>query len=224
MTKTVISLLIISSIGIWTIYRVSKITALEAIGLESFLFSSFKKESSSDHQYSIPGKKIRFLKLLNSERKESLHIKKVQPLSRIEATKKMKSLKAQIESVFHPKRAPYFAILTKTIVCPEEFLPRFKESWPLTEDLWMEWVMFANIRQGIGVCDFQSIAFINYKFVKYCPREKAFFEINYFKPHKESLPEGQEKKISLLQSENLLKMDNLISCSKQSQIKNLFPF
>ena len=212
--KKIISFFIVISIAVFMTHKFLKSTALEAIGLKSHFFSSFKKDVPLDYQYSIPGKKIRFLKFLNTGKNETLRIKKIQPLSKADVIEKMKSIKAQVESVFHPKPAPYFAILTKIIVCPKQFLPRFRKNKSLTEALWMEWVMFANKRKGIGVCNFQSVAFINYKFLKYCPGEKAFFEINYFKPHKEPLPEGQDQESSLLQTGNLLEMDTLIFCSK----------
>ena len=182
---------------------------LKNLGINSSFLETFSINDISSAP--LKNNKITFLYLsrkkggINTlkEKREKITIKVIHALNPEEAVKKIKTQSALIESVFHPKPAPYFAILTKEISCSKEFLPILrKKDW-----IWRSWTMFANKRQGFGVCDKKEVFFINHKLLKYCLRKRVLLEIDYFNPVHltEKLPELN--KIPLL-------LENMISCSE----------
>lgn len=182
---------------------------LERLGIHSLFLKEFSINNISVSQ--SEDSKITFLYLSRKKRKtnelskqkEKIAITIFHSFSPKQAVQKMKSKTALIESVFHPKPAPYFAIFTKEIICPKDFLPMFRKK----EGLWRSWTMFANKRQGFGVCDKSEIAFINHKLLRYCPLKKNLLEIDYFTPVfvKDKLPDLKE---------SLLKLEKLVFCNK----------
>lgn len=163
---------------------------LETFSIDRNIFRSFKKN------------KISFLYL--NKNKEEIKIKKISSIIKEEALQKMKNKSVLLKSVFHPKPSPYFAILTKEIICPKEFLPVHRKK----EGVWMSWTMFANKRYGFGVCNKGDIFFINYKFLKYCPQQQNFFEIDYF------IPIDSKIKQTIELQNFFLKLENLIFCTE----------
>ena len=141
-----------------------------------------------------------------SKQSEKIKIKKFHPVNKKQAVRKLNEKSVLIESVFHPKPSPYFAVFTKEIRCPEEFLPHVKK-----EGLWQSWTMFANQRQGFGVCDKSEISFVNHKLLKYCPKKESFFEIDYFIPYQMS---SKEEHLDL-KKEATFSLEKLISCKKE---------
>ena len=128
------------------------------------------------------GGKIVQLQLKRGEREEAA-LKIFFPLESAAALRRMQERSALIESVFHPKPAPYFAVLTKEISCPKEFLPRIE-----TGNFWKSFRFFANKRKGVGVCNREDVFFLNIRSFLYCP--PFFIEADYFRKvtdRKESL-------------------------------------
>lgn len=169
------------------------------------LNSTFLEVFSIDNKATTKLKNIKVTSLYLKKNDEKIKIKKTHPVTKENASKKMNSKSILIESVFHPKPAPYFAILTKEINCPREFLPLQRKK----EGLWMAWTMFANKRQGFGVCDKSEVHFINHKLLKYCPEQKNFFEIDYFTP----VGKQMKKSFDLNLRKSSIQLETLFSCT-----------
>ena len=174
---------------------------LKEFGVDSAFLETFSVVDKATVQ--SKNSKIIFLYLRKNN--EKMEIKKIYPVTKDRALEKMKDKSVLIESVFHPKPAPYFAVFTTEISCPEEFLPVHRKK----EGLWMAWTMFANKRRGFGVCDRSAIFFINHKLLKYCSKQKNLIEINYFI----HVAPGMKKIIDFRRS--LIQLENLIFCSEE---------
>ena len=181
---------------------------LKNLGVSSSFLKRFSIDDISVTQ--IRNNKITFVYLSRKKKatdvpvkkKEELTIKIFHAINPEEAVKKIQNKSAIIESVFHPKPAPYFAILTKEIICSKEFLPILrKKDW-----MWRSWTMFANKRQGFGVCNTNDIFFITHKLLKYCSKKRVFLEIDYFNP-------VHITKIPLELNKIPLQLEDLIFCS-----------
>ena len=145
-------------------------------------------------------KRIKIAFLYFKKQDKEIKIKEISSLIKEEALIKMNIKSTLIESVFHPKPAPYFAILTTDIHCPKEFKPIQRKK----DGHWISWTMFANKRQGIGVCDKTEIFFIHHKLLKYCTKQNSLFEIDYFIPVSSKIKKTINLKKSVFQLETLI--------------------
>ena len=202
MKKTVVLLILGATLfSVFVFLYIFYYNQLKGLGLNS----TFLKAFSIDNKVTTKLKNIKVTSLYFRRNDEKIRIKKTHPVTTEKALKKMNGKSILIESVFHPKPAPYFAILTKEINCPREFLPLHRKK----EGLWMAWTMFANKRQGFGVCDKSEVYFINYKLLKYCPAQKNFFEIDYFTPVKKQM----KKSFDLDLKKSSIQLETLFFCS-----------
>ncbi len=117
--------------------------------------------------------------------KKSLSILKTLKINPESAFKKIQDLKSQIESLYDPKIDPYFAVITRKIDCPSEFLPKVKKSENENE-IKIETELFASERKGLGACSKDSATLLAHVTHLYCKNNESFFEIKYFYPKEDS--------------------------------------
>lgn len=119
------------------------------------------------------------IEAMNKE--QTLFVKRITNMSEDSAQKYIKEQSIKLESIFDPARSPYFAILTKTIECPEKFLPAYKE---LSKDK-SYYVLFANNRFSYGACTEDLIEYRAINGIVYCKNTGDLYHLEYFIPNNE---------------------------------------
>lgn len=90
----------------------------------------------------------------------------------------------KLESIFNPAPSPYFAILTKEIECPKDFLPIYNESIKASNKV-LYYILYANERLNYGVCSEDLIAYRAINGFTYCENTKDLYHLEYFVPNEE---------------------------------------
>ena len=108
-------------------------------------------------------------------------VKRIANVSRDFADTYREEQNIKLESIFDPARSPYFAVLTKTIECPKDFLPTYQE---LSKDK-SYYVLFANERFNYGACSQDLIAYRAINGIVYCKNTGDLYHLEYFIPNEE---------------------------------------
>lgn len=111
-------------------------------------------------------------------------IKRITNMTKDVATRYIDDQKLKLESIFNPAPSPYFAVLTKEIECPQEFLPAYGES-ANTNNKVAYYILYANERFHYGVCSQDLIAYRAIYGMTYCENTEDVYLLEYFVPNQE---------------------------------------
>jgi len=86
---------------------------------------------------------------------------------------------AQFRNLFGDRQAPYPGQLSKTLSCPETFLPKELET---SGDQLLVMQLFANARFSYGGCDESLLRYRSTMGLIYMRESGRFFQVEYFEP------------------------------------------
>jgi len=148
---------------------------IHANNIQNFIIE--KKETRKTQDFEITD--------LRSRRGNHIfRIKRITNVAKDVAERYINDQKIKLESIFNPIPSPYFAVLTKEIECPQEFLPVYKESTP-TNNKVVYYILYANERFHYGVCSQDLIVYKAIYGMTYCENTQITYLLEYFVPDQE---------------------------------------
>jgi|TARA_B100001971_G_scaffold212645_2_gene243420 hypothetical protein len=86
-----------------------------------------------------------------------------------------------IESLYNALPSPYPDVITREIVCPEEFLPIVEED-DNKNFYKIIYTLFANNRFSYGICSQDNIAYKSIFSLIHCKKSNNLYQIKFFSP------------------------------------------
>lgn len=97
------------------------------------------------------------------------------------ATQYITDQRSSIDSLFTGSLSPYPGILSHTLECPEEYIPKVEEEQ--VEDSWrIFYYLYANNRLTFGGCAEDVLAYVAVLAFIYCKDKNEVYHIEYFTP------------------------------------------
>lgn len=118
-------------------------------------------------------------------------IKRITNMAKDAAESYMRDQKIKLESIFNPTPSPYFAVLTKEIECPKDFLPTYNESENSGNKV-SYYILYANERFHYGVCSKDLIKYRVIVAFTYCKNTEDLYQLEYFVPDEDYDETGAE--------------------------------
>lgn len=152
-------------------------------GSENFLIKSYQERS-------FDGIKISELNAENQN--QTIFVKRFSNVDADFQKKYFLDKMAELNSLFETTQAPYPGVVTRTIVCPDEFKPTVTEEENKTIES-VVYVMYSNERFTYGVCSKDLIKYRAIFSLVYCKAKKEIYQIEYFKLAEEFSQNDVEK-------------------------------
>ncbi len=90
----------------------------------------------------------------------------------------------ELNFLFEPSPAPYPGVITRTIICPNEFKPVVQEKDDDTIKS-IIYIMYSNERLAYGICSKDLTKYRAVFSLVYCKTKQEIYQIEYFKPVEE---------------------------------------
>ncbi len=120
-------------------------------------------------------------RILGKGRGRKIRVRRIYEVTDEQASRFMARWRAQIESVYAEKPSPYFAVVTKGIVCPEEFQPVYRQE--ITGDgRQLRVSLYTNDRLTLGACSRGLAKYRGELLFQFCKNTGALFHIEYYIP------------------------------------------